>query len=132
MNRCIRHCKFSIPGFLTFCAIFANTGMAQQESRVSAFTTCVESTGAAYLCTLHSWDLAFGYSASEPGNSAYLIMGSLNEEGQECVQASTPSSLDIRLSNPDLRPGDRIYLEDFIIEAFDEVGNFIPEIPVIV
>jgi len=59
-------------------------------------------------------------------------MGSLNEEGQECVQASTPSSLDIRLSNPDLRPGDRIYLEDFIIEAFDEVGNFIPEIPVIV
>jgi hypothetical protein len=61
-------------------------------------------------------------------------MGSpnLEETAQECGQAPTPSSLEIRLSNPDLRPGDRIYLEDFIIEAFDENGDFIPEVPILV
>ena len=134
MNRYIHHRNFSILCFLTLFALFTNAGMAQSESRIGAFTTCIDSNGDAFLCTLNSWDLALGYSASRRGDSAFLIMGSVNpeEQEQECSQAPTPASLEIRLSNPDLSPGDRVYLEDFIIEAFDENGDLIPEVPILV
>ena len=120
MSRCIHHGKFSILGFLTLFALYTNAGMAESSSRFGAFTNCVDANGDAFLCTQNSWGLALGYSASKLGDSAFLIMGSLNPKQQEleCSQAPTPASLAIRLSKPDLRPADRIYLEDFIIEAF--------------
>ena len=134
MNKYDHQGKFSILAFLTLCAFSINAGTAQPVSRIGAFTNCIDSNGDAFLCTQSSWDLAFGYSASRQGDSASLIKGSLNKEEQiqECSQAPRPSSLEIKLSNPDLRPGDKIYLEDFIIEVFDKNGDFIPEVPVIV
>ena len=134
MIHCCRYRRYTVFAFLTLCASFANLCIAQSNSRVSAFTTCVDSAGNFSLCSLHSWDLASGYSANEQGQAASLFKGSFDPEAkeQECSQATKPSSLEIRLSNPDLSVGDRIYLDDFIIEAFDDNGNLIPEVPILV
>jgi hypothetical protein len=120
--------------FLTAFASVFNVSVAQSAGQFSAFTSCVDSGGTVYLCTQHSRDLAMGYSSGQQGNSASLLKSAYVPEvkEEECSQSPTPSSLEISLSNPDLIPGDRIYLDDFIIEAFDENGNFLPEVPVLV
>ena len=133
----IRVCKLSSPAFVFLALTFliaVNDSAAQPPAQFSAFTTCIDSDGVSSLCTQQSWVMAEGFSAEEQGFPALLGNGIFSSDsGQEaCANSLIPASIEVSLVNPNLVIGERLYFEDIIIEAFNEDGEFLPFLPVII
>lgn len=126
--------NFTVGAFFSLLIAMINVCVAQSVSQISTFTACMDEEGNSYLCVQKSWDLAEGYSAKEEGAPATLSKSEFtsNTAQEACDLAAIPSSLKISLPNTNPRPGDRIYFEDIIIEAYDENGYFLAELPILV
>lgn len=134
MSRYCNSIKCTALAFLPIFVAMINVCAAQSVSQISAFTTCMDADGNSRLCVQNSWDLAEGYSAKELGAPATLGKEAFTIDTAQdaCDLAAIPSSLKISLPNTTPRLGDKIYLEDISIEAYDENENFLPELPVLV
>lgn len=80
---------------------------------------------------------AEGHSSAKPGASAALSYREftiyLAEEA--CAHSPVPSRIEVRLARSSLSIGERIHRtssSELIVEAYDEEGRFLPEIPILV
>jgi len=84
---------------------------------------------------------AEGYSSPEPGSSSKIYFRAFTIYTAQDACDKSPKPSDLRISpNPfRMRVGDRIHHSglnvrpsDFVIEAYDEHGMFLPSVPIIV
>ncbi len=96
------------------------------------FTTCIDTQGNPKLCTLKSLLALEGFSSGERGSAASLANRAFTIYTAEdaCASSMIPAGFQVNLFNASLQPGDRIYFEDIIVDAFDDFDQFLPRIPI--
>lgn len=111
-----------------------SSSLAQPFTQLNAFTTCMDADEKLSLCPMKSWHMAEGFSAEERSSLASLENRIFTAESalEACANSSIPASLKISLVNDSLVIGDKLNFEDILVEAFDESGDFLPSVPVIV
>lgn len=107
---------------------------AQGAGRVSAFSTCLDAEGVASLCTMRGRNVAEGFSAGEEGGFASLVASSdgFYMPADVCDSPVKAAAIRVRLLHPRPDIGERIYFDDFMVEAFDDEGAFLPELAIVV
>ncbi len=117
---------------LLSCLLALAALTVQAQTGEHAFVTCVKHDGNLNLCAMELIGTLEGYSSAMEGWAARLGPNPFTEEAAfaACAIAPTPTSLEIDIIEPNLHSEDRIYFNDIIVDAYDEAGNFLMDVPV--
>lgn len=118
--------------FVLLLTLIAQPGFSQPGSRTGAFMTCTDADGNAGLCARSERELAEGFSSSVPGARATLASRYFTSVSgaDACERSPIPTSFEVQLTRSAYAPGDRLYLDELGIYAFDAAGRFLGDVPV--